>query len=188
MTCWRRRRRSRRRSSVIRHRITDWKIKLCDTIADNARRRRGRCWARSGCRPRILTSRTSAPCLTRNGEVVAQGRSDAVLGRSGDVGGVVGAQGRSVRRASFVRVTSCCRESCMRAIDARPGDDFVARFRRARFSSSFFRTSGAVIWLEKLSGPSRLCGSRQYQHRPVVQVVAVGVAGAAVDDRDRPGL
>ena len=43
---------------LIDTRIKDWKIKLCDTIADNASSA-GWVWARPGCRPRTSTSATS---------------------------------------------------------------------------------------------------------------------------------
>ena len=62
---------------LIDTRIKDWKIALCDTIADNASSA-GFVLGRTGCRPRMWRSRAIDAVLTRNGEVVAEGRSDAV--------------------------------------------------------------------------------------------------------------
>jgi len=111
---------------LIDTRITDWKIALCDTIADNA--------SSAGF---VLGSRRVAPAdiditaidavLTRNGEVVAKGRSDAVLGNP-----VKAVAWLSRKVESFgVRLRAgdiVLPGSCTRAIDARPGDDFVAEF------------------------------------------------------------
>src|ERR1700751_4006518 len=64
---------------LIDTRITDWKIKLCDTIADNAS---SAGWVLGEARvsPKDIDIKTIDAVLTRNGEVVAKGRSDAVLG------------------------------------------------------------------------------------------------------------
>ncbi len=65
--------------------------------------------------------------LTRNGEVVAEGRSDAVLGDP-----VIAVAWLARKVASFgVRLKAgdiVLPGSCTRAIDARPGDDFLAQF------------------------------------------------------------
>ena len=65
--------------------------------------------------------------LTRNGEVVAEGRSDAVLGNP------VTAVAWLARKVDHFGVRLKAGDivlpgSCTRAIDARPGDDFVADF------------------------------------------------------------
>ena len=64
---------------LIDTRIKDWKIKLCDTIADNAS---SAGWVLGGARvsPKDIDIQSIDAVLTRNGEVVANGRSDAVLG------------------------------------------------------------------------------------------------------------
>ncbi|CNK13517.1 2-keto-4-pentenoate hydratase [Mycobacterium tuberculosis] len=65
--------------------------------------------------------------LTRNGEVIAEGRSDAVLGNP-----VTAVAWLARKVESFgVRLKKgdvVLPGSCTRAIDARPGDDFVADF------------------------------------------------------------
>ncbi|MFG2441222.1 fumarylacetoacetate hydrolase family protein, partial [Nocardia fluminea] len=75
---------------------------------------------------------------TRNGEVIAEGRSDAVLGDP-----VIAVAWLARKVASFgVRLKAgdiVLPGSCTRAIDARPGDDFHAEFSglgsvRLRFS------------------------------------------------------
>ena len=64
---------------LIDTRIRDWKIKLCDTIADNAS---SAGWVLGEARvsPKDIDIQSIDAVLTRNGEVVAKGRSDAVLG------------------------------------------------------------------------------------------------------------
>ena len=65
--------------------------------------------------------------LTRNGEVVTKGRSDAVLGNP-----VTAVAWLARKVESFgVRLRAgdiVLPGSCTRAIDARPGDNFVAEF------------------------------------------------------------
>jgi len=65
--------------------------------------------------------------LTRNGEVVASGRSDAVLGNPVTavawLARKVESFGVRLRKGDIVLPGSCTR-----AIDARPGDHFVAEF------------------------------------------------------------
>jgi 2-keto-4-pentenoate hydratase len=65
--------------------------------------------------------------LTRNGEVVAEGRSDAVLGNPVTavawLARKVDSFGVRLRAGDIVLPGSCTR-----AIDARPGDTFVADF------------------------------------------------------------
>src|SRR5580692_5172945 len=95
---------------LIDTRITDWKIKLCDTIADNA--------SSAGF---VLGAGRVAP------EVVASGRSDAVLGNPVTavawLARKVESFGVRLRKGDIVLPGSCTR-----AIDARPGDHFVAEF------------------------------------------------------------
>ncbi|MQY24550.1 2-keto-4-pentenoate hydratase [Nocardia aurantia] len=111
---------------LIDTRIRDWKIALCDTIADNAS---SAGWVLGPERvdPATLDVTAIDAVLTRNGEVVAEGRSDAVLG---DPTVAVAWLARKV--ASFgVRLRAgdiVLPGSCTRAIDARPGDTFHAEF------------------------------------------------------------
>ncbi|MGY2060339.1 2-keto-4-pentenoate hydratase [Nocardia gipuzkoensis] len=111
---------------LIDTRIKDWKIALCDTIADNASSA-GWVLGPERVRPELLDITGIDARLTRNGEVVAEGRSDAVLG---DPTVAVAWLARKV--ASFgVRLKAgdiVLPGSCTRAIDARPGDAFHAEF------------------------------------------------------------
>jgi 2-keto-4-pentenoate hydratase len=113
---------------LIDTRITDWKIKLCDTIADNASSA-GWVLGKARVSPKDIDIRTIDAVLTRNGEVVAEGRSDAVLGNP------VTAVAWLARKVDQFGVRLRAGDivlpgSCTRAIDARPGDDFVADFSR----------------------------------------------------------
>ncbi|WP_330183723.1 2-keto-4-pentenoate hydratase [Nocardia sp. NBC_01503] len=122
---------------LIDTRIKDWKIGLCDTIADNASSA-GWVLGKERVAPNELDIKKIDAVLTRNGEVVAQGRSDAVLGDP-----TIGVAWLARKVASFgVRLKKgdiVLPGSCTRAIDARPGDDFTAEFAglgsvRLRFS------------------------------------------------------
>jgi 2-keto-4-pentenoate hydratase len=111
---------------LIDTRIKDWKIKLCDTIADNAS---SAGWVLGEARvtPTDIDIQTIDAVLTRNGEVVAKGRSDAVLGNP------VTAVAWLARKVDSFGVRLKAGDivlpgSCTKAIDARPGDDFVADF------------------------------------------------------------
>ena len=111
---------------LIDTRITDWKIKLCDTIADNASSA-GWVLGKERVSPKDVDIRNIPAVLTRNGEVVAEGRSDAVLGNP------VTAVAWLARKVDQFGVRLRAGDivlpgSCTRAIDARPGDDFVADF------------------------------------------------------------
>src|SRR3977135_240005 len=111
---------------LIDTRITDWKIKLCDTIADNAS---SAGWVLGEARvsPKGVDIKSIDAVLTRNGEVVAKGPSDAVLGNPVTAVAWLArkVEGFGVRlRAGDIVLPG----SCTRAIDARPGDDFVATF------------------------------------------------------------
>ncbi|HTX94984.1 MAG TPA: 2-keto-4-pentenoate hydratase [Mycobacterium sp.] len=111
---------------LIDTRITDWKIALCDTIADNASSA-GFVLGAARVSPREVDVKTVDAVLTRNGEVVAEGRSDAVLGNP-----VIAVAWLARKVESFgVRLKKgdlVLPGSCTRAIDARTGDEFVADF------------------------------------------------------------
>ena len=111
---------------LIDTRIRDWKIALCDTIADNAS---SAGWVLGPQRvsPKDIDITGIDAVLTRNGEVVAEGRSDAVLGNP------VTAVAWLARKVDSFGVRLKAGDivlpgSCTRAIDARPGDKFVADF------------------------------------------------------------
>ena len=111
---------------LIDTRITDWKIALCDTIADNASSA-GFVLGAARVAPADVDITAIDAVLTRNGEVVAKGRSDAVLGNP-----VTAVAWLARKVESFgVRLRAgdvVLPGSCTRAIDARPGDNFVAEF------------------------------------------------------------
>ena len=111
---------------LIDTRITDWKIKLCDTIADNASSA-GFVLGTGRVAPETVDIQGIDAVLTRNGEVVASGRSDAVLGNPVTavawLARKVESFGVRLRKGDIVLPGSCTR-----AIDARPGDHFVAEF------------------------------------------------------------
>jgi 2-keto-4-pentenoate hydratase len=111
---------------LIDTRIKDWKIKLCDTIADNAS---SAGWVLGEARvsPKDIDICGIDAVLTRNGEVVAKGRSDAVLGNP------VTAVAWLARKVDSFGVRLKAGDivlpgSCTKAFDATPGDDFVADF------------------------------------------------------------
>jgi 2-keto-4-pentenoate hydratase len=111
---------------LIDTRITDWKIKLCDTIADNASSA-GFVLGAQRVAPEKVDIKGIDAVLTRNGEVVANGRSDAVLGNPvmavAWLARKVEGFGVRLRKGDIVLPGSCTR-----AIDASPGDHFVAEF------------------------------------------------------------
>jgi 2-keto-4-pentenoate hydratase len=111
---------------LIDSRIRDWRIGLVDTIADNASSA-GFVLGAQRVKPGDLDLLGIDATLTRNGEVVAEGRSDAVLGNP-----VTAVAWLARKVASFgVRLEAghvILPGSCTRAIDVRPGDDFVADF------------------------------------------------------------
>ncbi|MCB0923657.1 MAG: 2-keto-4-pentenoate hydratase [Mycobacterium sp.] len=111
---------------LIDSRITDWKIALCDTIADNASSA-GFVLGAQRVSPKDVDICAIDAVLTRNGEVVAEGRSDAVLGNP------VTAVAWLARKVDGFGVRLKAGDivlpgSCTRAIDVRPGDQFVAEF------------------------------------------------------------
>ncbi|MGV0744386.1 2-keto-4-pentenoate hydratase [Mycolicibacterium sp. XJ870] len=111
---------------LIDTRITNWQIKLCDTIADNAS---SAGWVLGEARvsPKDIDIRAIDAVLRNHGEVVAEGRSDAVLGNP-----VTAVAWLARKVESFgVRLKAgdiVLPGSCTRAIDAPPGSDFVADF------------------------------------------------------------
>jgi 2-keto-4-pentenoate hydratase len=111
---------------LIDTRITDWKIALCDTIADNASSA-GFVLGEARVSPREVDVKSIDAVLTRNGEVVTEGRSDAVLGNPVTavawLARKVESFGVRLRKGDIVLPGSCTR-----AIDARAGDNFVAEF------------------------------------------------------------
>jgi len=111
---------------LIDTRIKDWKIALCDTIADNASSA-GYVLGKERVSPKDVDIRAIDAVLTRNGEVVAEGRSDAVLGNP-----VTAVAWLARKVESFgVRLKAgdiVLPGSCTRAIDCRPGDHFIADF------------------------------------------------------------
>jgi 2-keto-4-pentenoate hydratase len=111
---------------LIDTRIGDWKIGLCDTIADNASSA-GFVLGEARLSPAELDITANDAVLTRNSEVVAKGRSDAVLGNP-----VTAVAWLARKVESFgVRLKAgdiVLPGSCTRAIDVRAGDNFVAEF------------------------------------------------------------
>jgi 2-keto-4-pentenoate hydratase len=111
---------------LIDSRILDWKIGLVDTIADNASSA-GFVLGPERVKPSDLDLLTIDARLHRGDEVVAEGRSDAVLGNP-----VTAVAWLARKVADFgVRLEAghvILPGSCTRAVDARPGDDFVAEF------------------------------------------------------------
>jgi 2-keto-4-pentenoate hydratase len=111
---------------LIDTRITDWRIKLCDTIADNASSA-GFVLGRARVSPADVDITSIDATLIRNGEVVAKGCSDAVLGNPVTAVAWLArkVEGFGVRlKAGDVVLPG----SCTRAIDARAHDEFVAEF------------------------------------------------------------
>ena len=111
---------------LIDSRISDWKIKLCDTIADNASSA-GFVLGKQRVKPGDIDIKNIDAALTKNGEVVAQGRSDAVLGNP-----VTAVAWLARKVESFgVRLKAgdiVLPGTATRAIDVHAGDDCVAEF------------------------------------------------------------
>ena len=111
---------------LIDSRIQNWNIKIGDTIADNASSA-GYILGPERVRPDDIDLRTIEARLRCNGEQVAEGRSDAVLGNP------VTAVAWLARKVASFGVTLEAGHvilpgSVHRAIDARPGDNFEAEF------------------------------------------------------------
>jgi 2-keto-4-pentenoate hydratase len=111
---------------LIDSRIADWNIKIADTIADNASSA-GFVLGDTRVDPGKVDLKTIEAKLFRNGEEVAAGRSDAVLGNP------VTAVAWLARKVASFGVTLEAGHvilpgSVHRAIDANAGDDFEAVF------------------------------------------------------------
>jgi 2-keto-4-pentenoate hydratase len=111
---------------LIDSRIENWNIRIGDTIADNASSA-GYILGAERVKPDELDLLTIDARLRRNGEQVASGRSDAVLGNP------VTAVAWLARKVASFGVTLEAGHvilpgSVHRAIDARAGDDFEAEF------------------------------------------------------------
>ncbi|MGH3412140.1 MAG: 2-keto-4-pentenoate hydratase [Marmoricola sp.] len=109
---------------LIDSRIADWDIRIADTIADNASSA-GFVLGGGRARPDELDLTGIEAVLQRNGEQVAEGRSDAVLGNP------VTAVAWLARKVAGFGVTLEAGHvvlpgSVHRAIDVRPGDSFRA--------------------------------------------------------------
>lgn len=111
---------------VVDSRITNWQIKICDTIADNASSA-GFVVGKQRVSPKDIDIKAIDAVLSCNGEKLAEGRSDAVLGNP-----VTSVAWLARKVASFgVRLRAgdlVLPGSCTRAFDAHPGDEFVAEF------------------------------------------------------------
>jgi len=111
---------------LIDSRILDWRISIADTIADNASSA-GFVIGAARVAPGDIDVRAIDAALWRDGEVVAQGRSDAVLGNPVTA---VAWLARTVDRFG-VRLRAgqvVLPGACARAVDLRPGDAFRAEF------------------------------------------------------------
>jgi 2-keto-4-pentenoate hydratase len=111
---------------IIDSRIRDWKITLCDTIADNASSCRVVLGARA-TRIDQVDLRTLGATLRRNGTVIATGSSGAVLGNP------VTAVAWLANKVHDFGVTLEAGHvvlpgSCTRAYDVAPGDNIRADF------------------------------------------------------------
>ena len=111
---------------LIDSRVVDWNIKIADTIADNASSA-GFVLGSERVRPDSVDLRAIEAVLTRNGEKVAEGRSDAVLGNPVTavawLADKVAGFGVTLEAGNVILPGSV-----HRAIDVRPGDEFVADF------------------------------------------------------------
>jgi 2-keto-4-pentenoate hydratase len=111
---------------LIDSRIADWNIEIADTVADNASSA-GFVLGPERVRPEDVDLRAINAVLTRSGEKVAEGRSDAVLGNPVTavawLAQKVAGFGVSLEAGHVILPGSV-----HRAIDVRPGDDFVADF------------------------------------------------------------
>ena len=113
---------------LIDSRIADWKITLGDTIADNASSA-GVILGGSATRIHEIDPRSIDVRLSINGEQVATGRSDAVLGNPVTAVAWLAnkVHGFGVRlEAGHVILPG----SCTRAFDVKPGDSVKAEFER----------------------------------------------------------
>jgi 2-keto-4-pentenoate hydratase len=126
---------------LIDSRIADWRIRLPDTIADNASSA-GFVLGQARARPGDLDLRGIEASLWRSGALVAHGRSDAVLGNPATA---VAWLARAVARYG-VRLRAghiILPGACDRAVDAGPGDEFRADFTGLGTVSLSFAESGS---------------------------------------------
>ena len=111
---------------LIDSRIAEWDIRIADTIADNASSA-GFVLGPERVSPHEVDLRAIDAVLMRNGEKVAEGRSDAVLGNP-----VTAVAWLADKVAGFGVTLEAGHVilpgSVHRAIDVRPGDAFVADF------------------------------------------------------------
>jgi 2-keto-4-pentenoate hydratase len=111
---------------LIDSRIADWDIRIADTIADNASSA-GFVLGPERVSPSAVDLRAIEAVLMRNGEKVAEGRSDAVLGNP-----VTAVAWLADKVAGFGVTLEAGHVilpgSVHRAIDVHPGDAFVADF------------------------------------------------------------
>jgi 2-keto-4-pentenoate hydratase len=121
---------------IIDSRITDWKIGLTDTIADNASSAR----VVLGAHPTLLTDvdpRTIGAVLRKNGEVVETGASGAVLGNPVTavawLANKVHSFGVSLEAGHVIMPGSCTR-----AVDVSAGDVIRADFDQLGYVSVAF--------------------------------------------------
>jgi 2-keto-4-pentenoate hydratase len=109
---------------LIDSRIADWDIRIGDTIADNASSA-GYVLGADRVTPGDIDLKAIDATLDRNGEQVARGRSDAVLGDP-----VTAVAWLAQKVASFGVTLEAGNVilpgSVHRAVDVRPGDDFQA--------------------------------------------------------------
>ncbi|HKT00359.1 MAG TPA: 2-keto-4-pentenoate hydratase [Rugosimonospora sp.] len=111
---------------LIDSRIVDWRISLADTIADNASSA-GFVLGEARIPPSAIDIKGIDATLWRDGEEVARGRSDAVLGNPVTA---VAWLARTVAKHG-VRLHAghvVLPGACARAVDARPGNGFLASF------------------------------------------------------------
>ena len=111
---------------LIDSRIAEWNIRIADTIADNASSA-GFVLGPERVSPQEVDLKAIEAVLMRNGEKVAEGRSDAVLGNP-----VTAVAWLADKVAGFGVTLEAGHVilpgSVHRAIDVRPGDAFVADF------------------------------------------------------------
>ena len=111
---------------LIDSRIRDWKIKLPDTIADNASSC-GYVIGRQRVRLADIDVAAIDATLYKNREFLASGRSDAVLGNPlnsvGWLASTVAKFGVRLRKGDIILPGTA-----IRAMDATPGDTFRAEF------------------------------------------------------------
>ncbi|MEV6345364.1 2-keto-4-pentenoate hydratase [Actinoplanes sp. NPDC051851] len=111
---------------LIDSRIEDWRISLADTIADNASSA-GFVVGASRVHPEEVDLKGVEASLYRGTEVVARGRSDAVLGNPVTavawLARTVAGFGVRLRAGHLIMPGACAR-----AVDVHPGDEFRAVF------------------------------------------------------------